>query len=350
MEQVLLALEGDSIIIKRSAYDKEEELQEILKNNPSLIDLSSVFDTPIMIIGRESEHIDVLAITADAVPIIIECKRKDNPDMRYLIAQVFEYASKLNHKSFREFDEMATKYLTGDRCQEPDYRGLTFKEAFSKFRNNLMDGDTADYDGDFVSSLSEYLENGEFYLLVVVDKISDIAYQTIQFLNRKLHKLRIEIIEVSKFQDGHHKIFVPNHVNREKPASPKSQPGKITFEEMVESCGSKEAGYIKEIRKNWEDQSDFTISMGTKGFSARCLDIPVLYVLPERIRIAPRVKRSYEHLFEPTSKMLKQHFPGAADTSVKYESQGFSLESLQNFLSKLKGFWMDALNAKVQSD
>ena len=347
MEQVLLSTGDNNIILKSAPYQKEEFLQEIVKNHPGLIDLSSVFDTPLMIIGRESEHIDVLAITADAVPVIIECKRKDNPDMRYLIAQVFEYASKLSRKSYREFDEMVTKYLASDRCQETKYKGLTFREAFSIFRKQQFEEEATADDEDVVSTISECLENGEFYLLVIVDRISEIAYQTIQFLNRKLDKLRIDIIEVSKFHDGKRKIFVPNHVNREKSASPKPQPGKITFDEMLESCGSKEAEYVQEIRNLWLDQDDFTISMGTKGFSTRYKDIPILYILPNSIRIAPRVKRYYGHLFDSMSGLLKNHFKFAADTSAKYDSKGFSMEGLKSFIPEVKAFWQNALKEPI---
>jgi len=100
MEQVLLIQEGEKTIIKSKIFENENELQEIIKQHSNLINLSSIFSSPIMVIGRENEYIDVLAITADAVPVIIECKRKENADMRYLIAQVLEYASKLEQMTY----------------------------------------------------------------------------------------------------------------------------------------------------------------------------------------------------------------------------------------------------------
>ena len=136
MEQLLLFQKGKKILIKSQSYENENELQEIVKSNPNLINLSSIFESPIMIIGREFDYIDVLGITVDAVPVIIECKRRENPDMRYLIAQVFEYAAKLEEKTYRQFDDLVTRYLAGDKCQEQEYTGLMFFEAFSKFREN----------------------------------------------------------------------------------------------------------------------------------------------------------------------------------------------------------------------
>ena len=92
MGQVLLCSKGKDVLLASTDYPNETELQEIVKKNPQIVNLSSIFDAPMMVIGRENEKIDLLAITADAVPVIIECKHKNNPDMRYLIAQVFEYA------------------------------------------------------------------------------------------------------------------------------------------------------------------------------------------------------------------------------------------------------------------
>ncbi len=338
MEQVLLSQSGENIIVKSHAYKNEMELQEIIKHNPDLINLSSIFGSPIMIIGRESQYIDVLSITADAVPVIIECKRQDNPDMRYLIAQVFEYASKLNQKSYNEFDQMVTQYFSSDRCEEDQYKNLSLKDAFMKFRTTMDDSDESYDENDFVGDLSARLENGEFYLLIVVDKISDVAFRTIQFLNKKMDKLRIEILEVSKFGDETQAIYVPNHINRERVQRKTSQPGKISFEEMINSSGTKEASYIKEFRDMWESDSRATVVMGTKGFSARYDDIPILWVLPDYIQIAPRIKRKHDHLFPPLSGILKRYFSHSTDVTGKFNSTNFNSTKLKDFVNEVKLF------------
>lgn len=337
MEQVLLSRNGKNILIKSQQYNNEEELQEIIKTNPGLTNLS-IFESPIMIIGRETENMDVLAITADGVPVIIECKRKDNPDMRYLIAQVFEYASKLSEKSYNEFDQMVSKYLSSNRCESDQYKNLSLKEAFRKFKSTMTDVEEPYDDKEFVDGLSERLKNGEFYLIIVVDKISDVALRTIQFLNKKTEKLRIEIIEISKFSDGDHNIFVPMHINREAGQTTESRPGKITFEEMVNKSGIKEAEYLREFKNLWEDRQDFSITMGTKGFSARFKDIPVLYVLPDHIRIAPRIKRKYGHLYSELIGIVKKEFSHNTESSGNFDSPDFALNRLGKFVEGVKNF------------
>ena len=340
MEHLLLSQKGKNVVISSQSYENETELQELVKENPSLINLSSIFESPIMIIGREFDYIDVLGITVDTVPVIIECKRRDNPDMRYLIAQVFEYAAKLEDKTYREFDDLVTKYLAGNKCQEDEYKGLTFYDAFTKFRENNGESEDLFSEEEFIADLSGNLKNGEFYLIIVVDQISETAARTIQFLNRKLDRLRIEIIEVAKFSDEDRNIYVPNHVNKEV-RQPKPQPGKVTFEEMIDGCGEQEAQYISEFKKRWEDSPGFSIRMGTKGFSATYEGIPILYILPTHFRLAPRIKRKYGHLFNPLMQILEKHFVRNLKVGVNYNTQGFSIEKIKPFIEDVKKLWLE---------
>jgi hypothetical protein len=341
MEQLLFSEKGKSVIVQTQKYKNEIELQEIIKKNPRLLNLSSIFKSSIMIIGRESLNIDVLGITIDGVPVVIECKRRDNPDMRYLIAQVFEYASKLEGLNYNDFDQIVINYLASERCDEEQYKNLNLLAAFQKFWETNAGSDEEDesFDGDkFVSNVSENLKNGEFFLVIVVDEISETASRTIEFLNRKLLKLRIEVIEISKFSDDNHSIYVPNHVNKEVKSGrgTQTQPGKTTFDEMIENAGAMESEYLMEFRSGWEDGGDFSIVMGTKGFSSRYLDIPVLYVLPTHFRITSRIKRQYQNLFDPMMELFEKHFYRDLKVGVSYNSQGFSTNKIRAFIMELK--------------
>lgn len=339
MEQLLITEDGKNVLIQNRKYENENELQEIIKNNPGILNLSSIFNSSIMIIGRESQQIDVLGITTDYVPVVIECKRKANPDMRYLIAQIFEYAAKLNEFSFHDFDQLVIKYLSSDRCEEEQYKDLNLASAFKKFWEANLGEDSEEEtfeEESFISKVSENLREGEFYLVIVVDEISNTTSRTIKFLNKKLHKLRVEVVEISKFSDGKRSIYIPNHVNKEETNDKTLQPGKTTFDEMVENVGANEAECIKIFRSNWEDGDDFSIHMATKGFSVRYRDVPILYILPTHFRIAPRLKREYKALFEKVFALLEKHFNRNLQVGVSYNSQGFSHGKIISFLEDLK--------------
>ena len=339
MEQLLIAENGKNIIVRNQEYKNENELQEVIKKNPDLLNLSSIFQSPIMIIGRESQQIDVLGITIDCVPVVIECKRKANPDMRYLIAQIFEYASKLVEFSYNDFDQIVIKYLSSERCEEQQYKNMNLASAYKKFWEANAGNDQEDelFDEDsFINKISDNLKEGEFYLVIVVDEISETASRTIKFLNKKLHKLRVEVVEITKFSDTKRAIYVPNHVNKEDSRDKAPQPGKTTFEEMVEAVGAQEAEYIKSIRTNWEEGNDFSNHMATKGFSIRYKDIPILYILPTHFRIAPRLKREYKQLFKDVFTLLEKHFDKNLQVGVGYNSKGLSCEKIKVFLEELK--------------
>ncbi len=181
-------------------------------------------------------------------------------------------------------------------------------------------------------------------MIIVVDQISETAAKTIQFLNRKLDRLRIEIIEIAKFSDADRNIYVPNHVNKEIRQT-KSQPGKITFEEMTNSCGEQEAQYIGEFKKKWEESPGFTIRMGTKGFSATYEGIPIIYVLPTYFRLAPRTKKEYGHLFDSLMEALEKHFVRNLKVGVTYNTRDFSIEKINPFIDDVKKIWIENLGS-----
>jgi len=335
MEQVLLIQSDNKTIIKNQEFDNENELQEIIKTNPNLINLSSIFSSPIMIIGRENEHIDVLAITADAVPVIIECKRKENADMRYLIAQILEYASKLEQMTYNDFDRMVNNYFNSDRCDEREYTGLSLKEAFRQFVAGAAGVDDTYDENDFVKNVSENLRDGEFYLVVVVDIISEATLRTVNFLNKKLEKLRIEVIEISKFGEKDYNIFVPKHVNDDK-ATKKPAPGVITFDEMINSCGAKESEYVMRIKDRWTAETEHSIKMGSKGFSARYRNIPIFFVLPNYFRIAPNITKDNKDLYLELIKTIEKYFNRDLESGVKFISSDFRPDNIELFISDVK--------------
>jgi hypothetical protein len=78
---------------------------------------------------------------------------------------------------------------------------------------------------------------------------------------------------------------------------------------------------------------------GRKAGSIQHKDIPILYVLPEYIQIAPRIKRKYEKLFPALSQILKKHFSKSTETTVKFSTPGFTLEKLRGVVEEVKEFW-----------
>jgi hypothetical protein len=244
----------------------------------------------------------------------------------------------LEKVTYNEFDQMATSYLSSERCEEAQYQNLTLKKAFSKFRKATTESEESFDESEFTENITHNLNGNEFFLVIVVDEISETAFRTIEFLNGKLNKLRVEVIEISKFQNQGTEIYVPYHVNREA-KKPAPQPGKTTYEEMLSDCGAKESEAVKKIKENWEEDPDFTIIMGTKGFSARFKNIPILYVLPSHFRIAPRVLREYRKPLAAMMQLLEKHFKRDLKVGVSYDSSAFDLDNIAPFIENVKALW-----------
>lgn len=356
MEHALLIREGKNMILHNRPYENEKELQEVIKNSPELIQLSSVFEYPLLIIGREVDGIDVLALTVEGVPVIIECKRRQNPDMRDIIAQIFEYAARLHQKTYDEVNEIAKRYFSGDRCENDDYKNLDLNQAVLKCRE-IINKNEETTDGlmseeEIIRTISDYIEQGEFYLLIVVDAISDIAFQTIEFLNSKLQKLRIEIIEVPKFQDNYGRIFIPNHVNpisRGSRQNTKAQPGKLTFDQMLKSCNPLQAKYITCFKELWEEDSEFTIEMGGKGFSAKVCNKHVVWVFSDRIQV--RTHDDFTPIKDKLVRKLTEHFPGTTGKKATLREDDLkNLDNLKSFIEDIKRIINDVQDNIVTHD
>jgi len=278
-------------MVESKSFKNEEHLQELVKNNPELLNLKSVFDSSLLIVGRENKRIDILGLTEDGTPVIIECKKKDNADMRYLLAQLFDYATVLSKLTYKELDEIAINYFKSDRCKDSRYRDCNnLEEAYNIF---IESAGELDFEGDsgsnsfeeFKKDVTKNLSEGKFYLVAVVDKILPTVLETVRFFNSKIQDLRIDIVEIRKFAgtDGI-EIYVPYHVNKEK-VGKERKPGSIRFEEMLDNTSSNNATIVKEFKKVWDAIGETTIQMGKKGFSAWYKDKSVFWVFPNRLHL-----------------------------------------------------------------
>jgi len=311
MDKVLLFENSERLILSVSGYEKEKELQELVKEHPAIIEISSIFDSPLLIIGREIFWIDVLGITLSGVPVIIECKRKENPDMRYLIAQLFEYGSILKDKSFTELDEEVKRYFNSPKCQELTNRNKSLLEALMNMikREGEEEIDTTMSETVLKDKICENLKKGNFILIVVADKVDSKTRGTIDFLNSKLNDdIRIEIVEIRKFKVSPPStrepfVFVPMHanpVNIQREKSSKSV-GKITVEKMLSNATSTQQEFVQQVIQKWEKEENCSIEMGTVGLSMLYDTLSVFWLFVDKIQIASCLKKQIEKNGKPAT-------------------------------------------------
>lgn len=322
--KILLFDKGPAKTLFSEEYDNEKELQKLVKDNPSVVEIESIFDSPLLVIGREALKIDILGLTLSGVPVIIECKKKENPDMRYLIAQVFEYGSKLKNKTFDEIERLAREYFNGEQCKEEKYKNKSLLEALKLLKEEYP-GFEDSTDEDLQETIYKNLSNGNFFLIVVADEVDDITRGTINYLNSKLNDVRIEIIEIKKFKQKENNTFilVPQHTNPNNTSNLKTRIsiGDTSLDEIKNKGTSKQSDAVDIIVRHWKDKEDCFIKMGASGLAMWYKDLSVFYLYTNRVQLSSFLKnhldkKGLSEIYNSISSLLKTKYN---DTTVKTE-------------------------------
>lgn len=154
------------------SYDKEAEFQALVKETFDLI-LATQTDAP-SVIAREVHTplggmIDVVAVDADGVVTLRECKRAQNAEARRtVLAQLLEYAGGMHELSFSSFRTRMNPRLPDDLVE------LMRAAAGDEFDEQ-----------EWLDEVTRRLELGDFRLIVAVDEVSEPLKQTVQYLNER---------------------------------------------------------------------------------------------------------------------------------------------------------------------
>jgi len=188
-------------LVESATYTAESEMQKILFDSPDLIPIQDMREgASELVVGvREFNlhigYIDMLAFSANGDIAVIECKLADNPEIkRKVIGQVLEYAAAL-WKMRYELLEEKVKTRSGNSLVE------LVRETY----------DNPEWDEEeFRSNVEENLEEGNFILVIVVDKINDSLAQIIRFLNSCGNpKFSFAALEIRRYQSDQTEILVP---------------------------------------------------------------------------------------------------------------------------------------------
>jgi len=109
-------------VLEESIPELEQYLEDWIENNPEILGIN------LLIIGRQVENIDLLAIDEDGQIVVIELKKDKLP--REVIAQVLEYVAKISEWSPIDIKNIAEQYLL--RPGEEKSFDDIFEEFFGK--------------------------------------------------------------------------------------------------------------------------------------------------------------------------------------------------------------------------
>lgn len=176
----------------KNLEDKEKNLQELLANNPQLLQQNQ--DQPLKLVGREiklnSGDIDILFLNSEGRIVIVEVKLAKNPEIeREIIGQIVDYASSLMLLKFEELDER-----TGGNLSSV-LKGLTKTEPEYKQKKEYCE---------------KTIRNGSFRLIIAVDSAPNPLLR--EWLYQSAHtKLELRLVTIQKYSlNAEEEILVSN--------------------------------------------------------------------------------------------------------------------------------------------
>ncbi len=226
------------------------------------------FRDPLFFVARQIQlsnagTIDLLLITDEGLPVVVEVKlRRNAGTRREIIAQIFDYVSDLTLMDFLQLDTLV------DGALEEVIEDLS-TESESK---------------DLRKEFANHLRSGETRFILAVDEAPEDLLRILEFLCRHTN-LDVRLVEVRKFEEAAgHVIHVPSikverHTDEIRSSVRQFPPAAVNreFEDFFEAMRK---GF-PELKPRWEDFRYATLTLG-KGCQIR-YDIPAK---PQSLRVS----------------------------------------------------------------
>lgn len=193
-----------------SGYENEQSLHDIVMGTPELLPLSG--SPHLTVLGREvalqpAGYADVLAVEPDGRPVIIEVKLRNNAESRRaVIAQTLSYAASLHNVSRRDLDEVVLAHH------------LNGQSLFDRVRESVQDEEIAQ--SEFESTLDAHLSDGSFRAVIVLDEAPLELINLVGYLEAVTTGLSLDLIAVTSYRIGQHRIAVPQRLDPEHRPEP----------------------------------------------------------------------------------------------------------------------------------
>jgi hypothetical protein len=189
---------GSVFVLTEAPAPDERHLQEVMKENPSLLPIDDLgISGPMLVVGREtvlpSGSIDLVGVVPSGDLVLVEFKTgPQNPDFRHALAQLIDYGSDLWGTSVADFDEGVVQRYTVSRWCPPEFRGVaTLREMAAQ----AWSGQDIDWDR-FSLRLGDVLANGDFHFVVAAQRFVPQMSKSLEYLNEVTRWGRYHLVQV----------------------------------------------------------------------------------------------------------------------------------------------------------
>ncbi len=188
------------------AFSDEATLHRLIVENPQLLPL--VGSPRLIVLGCEVQlgtgYADILAVESSGRPTIIEVKLAKNPEARRaIVSQVIAYAA----------------FLHGFDTESLEQGPLRKPLADAGYGSILDAAQAQDQEGavnpaSFMTSLQDYLNHGNFRLVLVLDEISAELERIVAYLDAiTVQALTIDLISVEVYDVNGAKVALPQRIS-----------------------------------------------------------------------------------------------------------------------------------------
>jgi hypothetical protein len=255
---IYLIQEGGQLVeMIEQPYGREEVLQELLAQHPSLLaggQIDSEAPRRWLLVTREApladDHdagarwsVDHLFLDQDAIPTLVEVKRSsDTRIRREVVGQMLDYAA--NAVMYWPIETLRACFEA--TCKEGG------KEPEAVLADFLGDGDPE----AFWQRAKTHLQAGRIRLVFVVDTVPRELQRIVEFLNAQMDPAEVLAVEIKQFMGGGQRTLIPRVIGQVATArsakSSGARPGRqwdeeTFFEELARRRSAAEVGAVREV-------------------------------------------------------------------------------------------------------
>ena len=188
------------------AFQDEATLHSLIEENPQLLPLAG--SPRLTVLGSEIQlgtgYADILAVESSGRPAIIEVKLASNPEARRaIVSQVIAYAAFLHGLDVERLEQGALR----KPLVEAGY-GSILDAVQAQDQEGAVDADS------FSNSMQEFLDQGNFRLVLVLDGVSTELERVVAYLDAiTVQALTIDLMTLKVYEVNGAQVALPQRVS-----------------------------------------------------------------------------------------------------------------------------------------
>ena len=188
------------------AFQDEATLHSLIGKNPQLLPLAG--SPRLTVLGSEIQlgtgYADILAVESSGRPTIIEVKLASNPEARRaIVSQVIAYAAFLHGFDVESFERGPLRRPLADAGY-----GSILDAVQAQDQEGAVDA------ASFSTSMQEFLDQGNFRLVLVLDEVSAELARIVAYLDAiTLQALTIDLMTLKVYEVNGAQVAMPQRVS-----------------------------------------------------------------------------------------------------------------------------------------